>query len=151
MTDIDQRRLEYYTQSVYSLIDWHLKNWASWVGLAREVDGTSHVVAGIAIAEVADWWLVTQYAADGAYMRRLTDTVSAQAEQHCSRNPELQPQLLTECVVRALTSPELMKLKARMRYEAIERLVARWKLWPFDRVTVKCCGSAGHDQAASLG
>jgi hypothetical protein len=138
------RRLVYYTRALRSLIDWHLKIWAGCVGLGKEVDGPSDVVAGLAFAEVADWWLLTQYSGDDAYRQQLSETVRSQIERHHNRYPELQPRLL-KGVVQALTSPAHLRLMATIRYEAIERIVARWdpgpgkrrrKLWPFDKLVV---------------
>ena len=43
--NIDADRVSYYARALFSLIDWDLKIWASWVGLGKEVDGPDPVLA----------------------------------------------------------------------------------------------------------
>lgn len=99
------------------------------------------------MAEVADWWLIVH----PPHIERveLREALRDQIAREHNRYPFLADRLL-EASVAALMSPNMLVLRNRMRYEAIQRTTERWNLWPFDKRAQRLLQTFSKEQRTEL-
>jgi hypothetical protein len=112
---------------VFQIIDSYLQVWAGFVGLGREVEiHEKGDVSRQLVAEIADWWLVLSLSE--------SELASTASDWAASGNPwplnQTMHSWLSLRVFSALKGNEVLSLT---RFEAADRLVARWNPFPFSK------------------